>query len=312
MIEIDAVSKIYDGRTVVDNVSLAIEPHTIMAIVGTSGSGKTTLLRMVNRLVDPDAGIVRLDGQDNREIAGYALRRRIGYAIQGHGLFPHRTVAENIATVPNLLGWGRDRIREKVRELLSLFQLEPELFASRYPHELSGGEQQRVGVARALAAEPNILLMDEPFGALDPVIRTKAQQDLLAIQKHLGTTIILVTHDMNEAFRLADKIAVMDGGRLLQHGTVDELVRRPASDFVEAMVGTTERPFRLLSSQRVADILEPGDADGPAIAVDASLQDALADLIWSGRDAAPVHSAAGEARGRVTLKALLHRARGAT
>ncbi|HEX2146639.1 MAG TPA: ABC transporter ATP-binding protein, partial [Pseudorhizobium sp.] len=150
------------------------------------------------------------------------------------------------------------------------------------------------------------------FGALDPVIRTKAQQDLLAIQKHLGTTIILVTHDMNEAFRLADKIAVMDGGRLLQHGTVDELVRRPASDFVEAMVGTTERPFRLLSSQRVADVLEPGDADGPAIAVDASLQDALADLIWSGRDAAPVHSAAGEARGRVTLKALLHRARGAT
>lgn len=310
MIEIEGVSKVYDGTTVVDDVSLTIDPHTVTVIVGTSGSGKTTLLRMVNRLVEPDAGVIRLDGENNRTIPGYQLRRRIGYAIQGHGLFPHRTVSENISTVPRLVGWDRKRTEAKVRELLSLFQLDPDLFGPRYPHELSGGEQQRVGVARALAAEPNVLLMDEPFGALDPIIRAKAQYDLLSIQRHLGTTIILVTHDMNEAFHLADKIAVMDAGRLLQYGAPDELVRRPANGFVETMIGASERPFRLLSMRRVEDATEPGVADGPAIALETSQQDALSELIWSGRDAAPVVSATGEARGRVTLEALLKRARG--
>jgi len=311
MIEIESVSKIYDGNTVVDNVSLTIEPRTITVIVGTSGSGKTTLLRMVNRLVEADAGTIRLDGENNRTIPGYELRRRIGYAIQGHGLFPHRTVAENIATVPRLVGWDRSRIDQKVRELLSLFQLDPDHFGQRYPHELSGGEQQRVGVARALAAEPNVLLMDEPFGALDPIIRAKAQDDLLAIQKHFETTIILVTHDMNEAFYLADKIAVMDAGRLLQYGAPDELVRRPANSFVETMIGASERPFRLLSMRRVEEAAEPGEAEGQAIEARASQQDALAELLWSGRQAAPVVSIEGEARGRVTLEALLRRARGA-
>ena len=310
MIEIEGVSKVYDGTTVVDDVSLTIDPHTVTVIVGTSGSGKTTLLRMVNRLVEPDAGVIRLDGENNRTILGYQLRRRIGYAIQGHGLFPHRTVSENISTVPRLVGWDRKRTEAKVRELLSLFQLDPDLFGPRYPHELSGGEQQRVGVARALAAEPNVLLMDEPFGALDPIIRAKAQDDLLAIQRHLGTTIILVTHDMNEAFHLADKIAVMDAGRLLQYGAPDELVRRPANGFVETMIGASERPFRLLSMRRVEDATEPGAADGPAIALETSQQDALSELIWSGRAAAPVVSANGEATGRVTLEALLKRARG--
>lgn len=183
MIEIDGITKRYGETTVVDAVSLRMEPGTITVIVGTSGSGKTTLLRMINRLVEPTSGTIRIDGEDNRAIAGHELRRRIGYAIQGHGLFPHRTVGENIATVPGLVGWSKDRVEAKVRELLQLFQLDPATFANRYPHELSGGQQQRVGVARALAAEPKILLMDEPFGALDPVIRTKAQQDLLEIQK---------------------------------------------------------------------------------------------------------------------------------
>lgn len=311
MIEIDHVAKVYDGKTVVDDISLTIEPHTIAVIVGTSGSGKTTLLRMINRLVELDAGTIRLDGEDNRTIPGYELRRRIGYAIQGHGLFPHRTVAENIATVPRLNGWDRRRTTEKVRELLSLFQLDPDAFGPRYPHELSGGEQQRVGVARALAAEPNVLLMDEPFGALDPIIRAKAQDDLLAIQKHFGTTIILVTHDMNEAFHLADKIAVMNGGRLLQFGPPDELVRRPATGFVEAMVGAGDRPFRLLSMRRVSDAAEAGEASGPALAASMNQQDALAELMWSGRSAAPVVSADGTLTGRVTLNALLKRARGA-
>lgn len=311
MIEIDGVSKVYDGRRVVDRISLTIEPHTIAVIVGTSGSGKTTLLRMVNRLVEADEGVVRLDGEDNRAIPGHELRRRIGYAIQGHGLFPHRTVAENIATVPGLIGWDRSRTNAKVRELLSLFQLDPDEFGPRYPHELSGGEQQRVGVARALAAEPNVLLMDEPFGALDPIIRAKAQEDLLAIQQHLGTTIILVTHDMSEAFHLADKIAVMNEGRLLQFATPDELVRRPAAAFVESMIGgTADRPFRLLSMHPVTDVAEMGDADGPGIAATASQQNALGELIWSGREAAPIISGSGDKQGRVTLDALLQRARG--
>ncbi len=311
MIEIEGVSKIYDGKAVVDHVSLTIEPRTITVIVGTSGSGKTTLLRMINRLVEADAGTIRLDGEDNRTIPGYELRRRIGYAIQGHGLFPHQTVVQNIATVPRLVGWDRERIDGKVRELLSLFQLDPDQFGQRYPHELSGGEQQRVGVARALAAEPNVLLMDEPFGALDPIIRAKAQDDLLAIQKHFGTTVILVTHDMDEAFHLADKIAVMDAGRLLQYGTADELVRRPANSFVERMIGASARPFRLLSMRQVLEAAEPGEAEGQAIEDGASQQEALAELLWSGRQAAPVVSANGEARGRVTLEALLTRARGA-
>ena len=311
MIEIEGVSKIYDGKAVVDHVSLTIQPRTITVIVGTSGSGKTTLLRMINRLVEADAGTIRLDGEDNRTFPGYELRRRIGYAIQGHGLFPHRTVAQNIATVPRLVGWDRERIDGKVRELLSLFQLDPDQFSQRYPHELSGGEQQRVGVARALAAEPNVLLMDEPFGALDPIIRAKAQDDLLAIQKHFGTTVILVTHDMDEAFHLADKIAVMDAGRLLQYGPADELVRRPANSFVERMIGASARPFRLLSMRRVLEAAEPGEAEGQAIEDGASQQEALAELLWSGRQAAPVVSAQGEARGRVTLEALLTRARGA-
>ena len=312
MIEIESVSKFYDGRAVVDNVTMVVEPRTIAVIVGTSGSGKTTLLRMINRLVERDSGTIRLDGEDNRAIPSYRLRRRIGYAIQGHGLFPHRTVSENIATVPRLLGWQSSRIDAKVRDLLVLFQLDPDLFGSRYPHELSGGEKQRVGVARALAAEPNVLLMDEPFGALDPIIRSKAQGDLLAIQRHLKTTIILVTHDMEEAFRLADKIAVMDGGKLLQYGPPNDLVRRPATSFVEALIGAKERPFRLLAIHTLGGAVEVGEAAGRPVPVDMSQKDALAEMVWSGRDALPVISADGSPLGRVTLEALLRRAGGSS
>ena len=310
MIEIESVTKLYDGRPVVDDVSMVVAPHTISVIVGTSGSGKTTLLRMINRLVERDAGSIRIDGEDNRSIPGHELRRRIGYAIQGHGLFPHRTVFENIATVPRLLGWEAAWIDAKARELLSLFQLDPEIFGPRYPHQLSGGEQQRVGVARALAAEPNILLMDEPFGALDPIIRAKAQDDLLTIQQHFSTTIILVTHDMEEAFRLADKIAVMDGGRLLQYGRPNELVRRPTTPFVEALIGTAERPYRLLALATLEEAVEAGEADGPAMPMRTSQKDALAELLWSRREALPVVAGDGSPAGRVTLEALLRRAGG--
>ncbi|MER9303385.1 ABC transporter ATP-binding protein [Mesorhizobium sp. M0293] len=308
MIEIEGITKRYDTTTVVDDVSMVIEPRTIAVIVGTSGSGKTTLLRMINRLVEPTSGIIKLDGADNRSLPGYELRRSIGYAIQGHGLFPHRTVAQNIATVPVLLGWDKARIKARVDELMTLYQLDPESFGPRYPHELSGGQQQRVGVARALAAEPNVLLMDEPFGALDPIIRTKAQEDLLAIQKRFGTTIILVTHDMEEAVHMGDKIAVMDAGKLVQYAKPAEILARPASAFVETLVGASERPFRLLSLGRVRDAVEKGTAEGEAIPSDASQRDALAELLWSGRPALPVTGADGKPLGRVTVDGLVKRA----
>ena len=308
MIEIEGITKRYDDTTVVDDVSMVIEPRTIAVIVGTSGSGKTTLLRMINRLVEPTSGVIKLDGADNRSVPAYQLRRSIGYAIQGHGLFPHRTVAQNIATVPLLLGWGRDRIKARVDELMTLYQLDPQAYGPRYPHELSGGQQQRVGVARALAAEPNVLLMDEPFGALDPIIRTKAQEDLLAIQKRFGTTIILVTHDMEEAVHLGDKIAVMDAGKLVQYAKPAEILARPASGFVETLVGASERPFRLLSLGPVRDAVEPGGAEGDAIPSEATQRDALAELLWSGRPALPVKDADGKLLGRVTVEGLVKRA----
>jgi osmoprotectant transport system ATP-binding protein len=307
MIEIEHITKRYGDVDVVKEVSFVVKPHTITVIVGTSGSGKTTLLRMINRLVEPTSGAIRLDGRDNRDVPAYELRRHIGYVIQGHGLFPHRTVAENIATVPVLLGWDKDRIEARVNELLSLFQLDPESFGPRYPHELSGGQQQRVGVARALAAEPNVLLMDEPFGALDPVIRSMAQEELLAIQKRFGTTIILVTHDMEEAIHLGDRIAVMDEGKLIQYATPAEILKHPATPFVETLVGAGDRAFRLLSLSEVGDAVEPGAAKGEAMPASATQRDALAELLWSGRTALPVEED-GKRIGRVTVKSLIDRA----
>ncbi|MER9251067.1 ABC transporter ATP-binding protein [Mesorhizobium sp. M0598] len=308
MIEIEGITKRYGETTVVNDVSMVIEPRSIAVIVGTSGSGKTTLLRMINRLVEPTSGVIKLDGVDNRSVPDYELRRSIGYAIQGHGLFPHRTVAQNIATVPVLLGWDANRIKARVDELMTLYQLDPQAYGPRYPHELSGGQQQRVGVARALAAEPNVLLMDEPFGALDPIIRNKAQEDLLAIQKRFGTTIILVTHDMEEAVHMGDKIAVMDGGKVVQYAAPAEILAKPASAFVETLVGASEKPFRLLSLGRVRDAVEKGTAEGEAIPGDASQRDALAELLWSGRPALPVKDTEGKPLGRVTVDGLVKRA----
>lgn len=308
MIDIQSVTKRYGGKAVVDSVSFAVPEGTIAVLVGTSGSGKTTLLRMINQLVSQDEGTILIGGEDTRNIPGHELRRRIGYAIQGHGLFPHRTVAENIATVPRLLKWEKSRIDARVAELLDLFQLDPAAFANRYPHQLSGGQQQRVGVARALAAEPKILLMDEPFGALDPVLRSKAQDELLAIQKPFGTTIVIVTHDINEAFHLGDTIAVMDKGRLLQYGRPIDLLKAPATSFVEGLVGTFDRPFRLLSLDTLAGIIEPGEADGEPIEENRTRQDALAALMWSGADTLPVVSDDGKPLGRVRLQTLLRQA----
>ena len=308
MIELEHVSRRFGVALAVDGVSLSLEGGTITAVVGTSGSGKSTLLRMINRLIEPTTGTIRIDGRDTARTSGEALRRGIGYVIQGNGLFPHWTVARNVATVPTLLKWDRARTDRRVTELLSLLRLDPALYAGKYPHELSGGQQQRVGVARALAAEPAVLLMDEPFGALDPVIRAQAQADLLALQKRLGTTVVLVTHDMEEAIHLGTRIAVMDGGKVLQFATPAEILARPNPGFVARLIGDNDRPFRLLSLQKVVELVEPGSAEGAAVQDTDSLRDALAKLLWLKADSLPVAAVDGSPRGRITLQAILTRA----
>jgi len=310
VIRVEGLTKRYGVAAVVDDVSLDIERNSITVIVGTSGSGKSTLLRMINRLVEPSSGRVLIDGADTRDEPAYLLRRRIGYVIQGYGLFPHRTVAENVATVPRLLRWDERRIRERVQQLLTVFELDPQAYADAFPHQLSGGQQQRVGVARALAAEPTVLLMDEPFGALDPIIRTKAQDDLLDIQRRFGTTIVLVTHDMDEAFRLGARVAVMSGGRLLQYDRPATLLTRPADPLVTRMTGRADRAIKLLSLTTAGEVALPGGSDGPAVAASASLREVLSQLLWCGADSVRVVGEDGGTRGHLTVAVILAHGRG--
>ena len=309
MITIENLTKCYSATTVVDGVSMEIARNSLTVIVGTSGSGKSTLLRMVNRLVEPSSGRVLIDGRDTREEPAHLLRRRIGYAIQGHGLFPHRTVAENIATVPRLLGWDEARIRARVEELLRAFQLDPAAYAGQFPHQLSGGQQQRVGVARALAAEPAVLLMDEPFGALDPIIRAKAQEDLLEVRRRFGTTIVLVTHDMDEAFRLGDHVAVMSEGRVLQYARPAMLLTQPTDPFVSRMTGIADRALRLLALIPAGEAATPGADGGPEVLSTATLRDVLSELVWRGVHSVRVVDPDGRPRGRLTVAAILARGR---
>lgn len=217
MIEFQGVSKVFAGHPAVKDLTLELREGAFSVLVGTSGSGKSTTLKMINRLLEPDRGTIRFAGEDIRQQPVLTLRRRMGYAIQSIGLFPHWTVAQNIATVPQLQRWPRARIADRIDELMALLGLEATL-RDRYPHQLSGGQQQRVGVARALAADPEVLLMDEPFGALDPVTREALQQEMLRIHRLLGRTIVLVTHDIDEALRLADHLVLMDGGEVVQQG----------------------------------------------------------------------------------------------
>ncbi|MFD3373488.1 MULTISPECIES: ABC transporter ATP-binding protein [unclassified Streptomyces] len=254
MIRFDAVSKNYpNGTTAVDELSLELAEGGITVLVGPSGCGKTTTLRMVNRMVEPTAGTVSLRGQDIREIAAPELRRGIGYVIQHAGLFPHRTVLDNIATVPLLLGWGKKKARSRAAELLELVGL-PAAMAKRYPYQLSGGQQQRVGVARALGADPPVLLMDEPFSAVDPIVRGELQAEFIRLQKELNKTIVFVTHDIDEAIKLGDHIAVLrTGGKLAQFDTPERLLAHPADDFVADFVGQ-DRGIRRLSFVKAADL----------------------------------------------------------
>ncbi|MGV8976661.1 MAG: ABC transporter ATP-binding protein [Cellulomonas sp.] len=246
------VRKVYaDGTVAVDDLTLEVREHELLALVGPSGCGKSTTLRMANRLVEPTSGRILLGGDDVTHVDAVGLRRRMGYVIQHVGLFPHRTVAQNVSTVPQLLRWDRARTRARVSDLLELVGLEPDVYARRYPHELSGGERQRVGVARALAADPPVLLMDEPFGAVDPVGRRRLQGEFRRIQRELGTTVMLVTHDVDEAVRLADRIAVLSpGGHLEQLADPVQVLAAPASPTVADLIGT-DAAVRLLSLGRL-------------------------------------------------------------
>jgi osmoprotectant transport system ATP-binding protein len=247
MIDLRSVTKRYpDGTVAVHDVSFSIDVGALCVLIGPSGCGKTTTLRMVNRLIEPTSGEILIDGEDVLKVDPVALRRRIGYVMQQGGLFPHRRVADNVAVVPRLLGWDRARVQARVEELLNLVGLDPGRFARRYPHELSGGERQRVGVARALAGDPPVLLMDEPFGAVDPVTRANLQSDFWNLQVNLKKTVIFVTHDLSEATRLATTMAIMrTGGFLEQFGPPAEILAAPATPFVSEFVGK-DRPYQQL------------------------------------------------------------------
>jgi len=278
-VQLVAVSKRFVGsaEAAVERLSMDVSRGSIVALVGPSGCGKTTTLRMINRLIEPTAGSVLVEGRDTRDVDPVALRLGIGYVIQAVGLFPHRRIAENIGVVPKALGWDRGRIASRVSELADLVGLEPEML-DRYPDELSGGQQQRVGVARALAADPPILLMDEPFGAVDPVVRARLQDELLQLQARLHKTIVIVTHDLDEAITLADRVALFDhGGRLAQYAAPDELLHAPAEEFVAEFLGS-DRSLRRLGLRTVASL----ELDrGPVIGVGSPLSTARSIL---GRD----------------------------
>jgi osmoprotectant transport system ATP-binding protein len=271
----------------VDNISLDIEPGEFVVLLGPSGCGKTTLLKMVNRIYEPTSGKIWIDKTEVHELAAPQLRRQIGYVIQQTGLFPHMRIADNIATVPKLLKWKKARIKHRVEELLDLVGLPPESYARRYPAQLSGGEQQRVGLARALAAEPTIMLMDEPFGALDAITRNRLQEELLRIHRQISQTILFVTHDIDEAVRLADRIVVLRKGRVEQFATPLEIVSNPANDFVAELVGAGD-VLRRMSLIPIASAATPINGhvnrDEPTISGSSFLRDAIGTMVETGTE----------------------------
>jgi osmoprotectant transport system ATP-binding protein len=306
MIELDHLSKRYDGRPVVDDLSLTVPDGAFCVLLGPSGCGKSTTLRMINRLIPFDSGTIRIAGEDIRAVPEEALRRRIGYAIQSIGLFPHWTVEDNIATVPRLLNWPPTRIRDRVTELLELLRLDPEGYRGKYPHQLSGGEQQRIGVARALAADPELLLMDEPFGAVDPITRDALQNEIARVHATTKKTIVFVTHDIEEALRLATVIAILERGRLAQWGAPIDIVEHPASAFVRDFVGGEGSGLKLLGLRKIAERVRPGEtAPGAPLPADASLRDALAAMTERHTDRLPVADASGRTIGIVMLADLV-------
>jgi osmoprotectant transport system ATP-binding protein len=291
----------------VDALTLDVAAGQTCVLIGPSGCGKTTTMRMINRLIDPTSGTVHVDGQDVSGIDRVQLRRRIGYVIQQIGLFPHMTIADNVGTVPRLLDWPRARIDARVDEMLALVGLDPAAYRARYPRELSGGQRQRAGVARALAGDPPVMLMDEPFGAVDPITRTRLQNELLKILRELRKTIVFVTHDVDEALRMGDRIAILRDGRLVQHGTPAAILARPADAFVEEFVGA-DRALKRLGLVTVAEVMTPARrspvAGGSVIGSSTTARDALAALLTSPNGTVTVIDGDGRPVGIVRLEDL--------
>ncbi|BCY15315.1 hypothetical protein L3i22_104030 [Actinoplanes sp. L3-i22] len=301
------VGKVYpDGTVAVDKFSLEVGAGELAVLIGASGSGKSTILRMINRLIEPTRGTITIDGRDVLKQDPVQLRRQIGYVIQNVGLFPHQNVRANVGTVARLLGWDRKRVNSRADELLELVGLDPARYGKRFPHELSGGQRQRVGVARALAADPLVLLMDEPFSAVDPIVRARLQEEFLRLQAAVRKTIVLVTHDIDEAVRMGDRIAVLaEGGRLLQYATPAELLSRPASTEVRDFVGT-DRGIRRLAVTPVRDVMtavEGPTGDLPTVDASATLHDALAMMLTENATTVVV-TEAGRPIGQVTRTAV--------
>jgi osmoprotectant transport system ATP-binding protein len=296
-----------DGaRAAVDDVSFDVEEGKFVVLLGPSGCGKTTLMRMVNRLIEPSSGEIFVDGEEIRTINPTRLRRHIGYVIQQVGLFPHMTVGQNVAVVPNLLGWEKSRIAQRTDELLNLVDLPANQYRKRYPRQLSGGQQQRVGIARAMAADPALMLMDEPFGAIDAITRADLQDELLNIQRKVVKTVLFVTHDVEEALRLADKIVVMRTGRVVQYDTPFQILTNPADEFVQDLLGTDD-VFRQLSLVTIGSIMQPLDGSDTNLTVGdkESVRTTLSLLIAHGADEVTVLDENGERVGRVTLGRIL-------
>lgn len=313
-VEFRHVSKRFGGRgpgpevAAVNDLTLMVRPGEICVLVGPSGCGKTTSLKMVNRLIEPSDGTILIDGEDITRGDPVALRRRIGYVIQQVGLFPHRTVTENIATVPELTGWSKSRIHERVDELLTLVGLEPAGYRDRYPSQLSGGERQRVGVARAMAIEPPLMLMDEPFGAVDPIVRERLQDEFIDLQHRVGITVLMVTHDIDEAIKLGTRVAVFErGGSLAQYSDPAALLMEPASDYVARFVGA-DRALKRLSVMKVAELrLErdrPAPPGTPTLSPTTNVREALSIILSAPQRSGAVIDLDGRALGQVTLTAI--------
>ncbi|GER73657.1 betaine/proline/choline family ABC transporter ATP-binding protein [Weizmannia acidilactici] len=272
MLKFEHVTKIYkDGKRAVDDLNLEFESGQFIVFIGPSGCGKTTTMKMINRLIEPTEGAIYINGKNIKETDPVKLRREIGYVIQQIGLFPHMTIQQNISLVPRLLKWPEEKRRERAKELLKLVDM-PEEFLDRYPYELSGGQQQRIGVLRALAADQPLILMDEPFGALDPITRDSLQDELKKLQQRLGKTIVFVTHDMDEAIKLADQIVIMREGKLVQTGTPDEILREPANEFVETFIGKERLLQARPNIQTVEQIMNP---NAVTVTIDKTLSEAI-------------------------------------
>jgi osmoprotectant transport system ATP-binding protein len=306
-IEFRDVSKEFGGKIAVDRLSFGVEEGTTTALVGPSGCGKTTSLKMINRLIEPSGGEILVAGRSILDTPLLELRRSLGYVIQYVGLFPHMTVAENVAAVPRLLGWPKARIDTRVDELLALVGLPPAEYRKRRPRALSGGQQQRVGVARALAADPPVLLMDEPFGALDPITRARLQDELKDIQRKLHKTIVIVTHDMDEAVRLADRVAVLRAGRLVQLADPSKLLLAPADSFVADLLGH-DRLLKYLRTVPLKAVARPAaarDSGGPRLSESSSLEEALLTMLAAGVSTATAIAPGGEIVGTVTADGII-------